>query len=47
MREYVTRMTACGIPMRAAVKVYKDFKHRGKLRELNDYIKYVEAMVRG
>lgn len=32
MREYVQRMTACGIPMRTAVKIYADFKKRHERR---------------
>lgn len=47
MREYVLRMTACGIPMQTAVKVYADFKRRRKLRALDKYIAYVEAIQHG
>ena len=44
MREYVMRMHECGIPVRTAVKVYKDFKARHKLSALRRYIEYLEAM---
>ena len=44
MREYVLRMVACGIPLKTAVKIYSDFKHRRKLRELDKYICYVEGI---
>ena len=47
MREYVARMTACGIPMRTAVKIYADFKKRHKLKALDKYIAYVEAIQHG
>ena len=44
MRDYVLRMTACGIPMRTAIKIYSDFKRRRKLRALDKYICYVEGI---
>lgn len=47
MREYVIRMTACGIPIQTAVKIYTDFKKRHKLRALDKYIEYVEAIQHG
>ena len=47
MREYVLRMTRCGIPMKTAIKIYKDFKARKKLAALRQYIEYVEALNNG
>lgn len=47
MREYVMRMHQCGIPLRTAVKIYKDFKARHKLTALRKYIEYVEAISNG
>ena len=47
MSDYVTRMMACGVPVRTAVKVYVDFKRRGKLEDLSGYISYVEEVVNG
>ena len=47
MREYIVRMVGCGIPMKTAIKIYRDFKARRKLGALKKYIEYVEAMSRG
>ena len=44
MRDYVLRMTKCGIPLKTAIKIYQDFKARGKLAKLRTYIEYVEAI---
>lgn len=44
VRGYVMRMHKCGIPLRTAVKIYDDFKRRGKLESLTQYIDYVEAI---
>lgn len=42
MREYVARLIDCGIPRQVAVCVCNDFKRRGKLSQLNHYVKEVE-----
>ena len=47
MREYVTRMHRCGIPLKTAIKIYQDFKARHRLSALRKYIEYVEAMTDG
>lgn len=47
MREYVERMSACGIPTRTAVKIYRDFRDRRRLSALRRYIEYVEGMASG
>ena len=47
MREYIVRMVGCGIPMKTAIKIYRDCKARGKLAALRKYIAYVEEMGRG
>ena len=44
MREYVTRMHNCGIPVRTAVKIYADFRDRRRLAALRKYIEYLEGM---
>ena len=47
MRDYILRMTACEIPVATAIKIYADFKRRGKLVSLKKYIKCVEAIQSG
>lgn len=47
MREYIDRMRSCGIPLKTAIKIYKDFKARKKLAALRKYIEYVEAISDG
>jgi len=47
VREYIQRMTDCGIPARAAVYIYADFRRRGRLPFLTEYIERVEAIQHG
>ena len=47
MREYIDRMRSCGIPLKTAIKIYKDFKARHKLAALKSYIEYVEDLNHG
>lgn len=42
MREYILRMARNRIPLSTAVRIYADFKRRGKLHELNRYLDSIE-----
>lgn len=39
----ISRMIRCGIPKRTAVKIYEDFVSRGKLADLETYIRVIEV----
>lgn len=46
MREYVARLIDCGIPRQVAVCVCQDFKRRGSLISLGQYVDAVEEECR-
>ena len=43
MNKLIDRLTECGIPERAAVCIYKEFRRRKKLKSLKEYVLVVEA----
>lgn len=43
MCKLIDRLTECGIPKRAAVCIYKDFRRRKKLESLKEYVLVAEA----
>lgn len=43
MCKLIDRLTECGIPERAAICIYRDFRRRNSLNSLKEYVRVVEA----